>query len=150
MNIKTGQSADQAARKFLSAIKKSDPNAYQVIIAEVNRPKQMAGMNGLWDDIKTGIGNLATQGIEFYQNREAARQAQKLAEEQAKTILLEQEAVLKRVQLEQESARIQAEIERERLDLLRIAKDIEFSSVQKIGLWIAAGLGAFLIWNRMK
>ena len=150
MKLNSDNPKQAAAEKFLAALQKSDPIAYQIVMQSVNKPNSMAAMGGIWDDIKTGLGNLAGQGIQYYTDKEAAKQAQKLAEEQAKIALIEQEAVLQRLQVEQQNAQIVAQIERERLDLMKIAKDIEFSNVQKIGLTVAAGLVGLLVFMRLR
>jgi len=143
---------EKAAHNFLNRLKSTDPAAYNIIMRRVNSQSMgCAGcaMGGLWDDIKSGFNDIVSSGIDIYKNKEVARQQAKMAEEEAKRALAEQQAQIELAILEQQNAIEQQNLMKERQKLSDIIRDIELGSTQKLGLWVAGGLAAFLVYKNM-
>ena len=132
---------DQAANKFLDAIKYKNPPLYQNIMGNKNN---MSGLAGLWDDIKAGFNNVTSAGAEIYGNQQNAEAAKAIAQEEAKKAIIETQALITNAQLQSKNLETQAELERQKLDLQKELRAMEFSNTQKTLLGLGAGLLALL------
>ena len=147
------EASKRAARKFLAELKTINPPAYALLVNNNNMGFVGAGdwepdissEPGFWSQ----VGSVLSESVSLAIDKEQARQAAKVAEQRARAILAEETARLELMQQQQQTAIQSMELQREQAGIIRAVNDLDFSKYQQAGLWVAGGLGLFLVWRLM-
>ena len=160
------EASKRAARKFLAELKVINPPAYALLVNNGSAlapgsallPTSMSAMGfvgaGDWNNtVDTAsdpgfwsqVGSVLSQSVNLAIEKEQARQAAKVAEQRARAILAEENARLELMQQQRQTAIQTMELQREQAGISQAFKDLDFSKYQQVGLWVAGGLGLFLV-----
>ena len=147
------EASKRAARKFLDELKTINPPAYALLVN--NSGMGFVGAGDWQPDISSEpgfwsqVGDVLGQTVNLAIDKEQARQAAKVAEQRARALLAEENARLELMQQQQQTAIMAIELQREQAGITQAFSDLDFSKYQTAGLWIAGGLGLFLVFRLM-
>lgn len=107
----------------------------------------LAGMGGFWDT----LGSTLSTGLQDYKNLAVSKEQAdidiKRAQEMAEVEAMRIRAQIELAQAQAESAGQQAELIAQQTEIQKFISEMELNKMQKVGLWVAAGLAGYLVFT---